>query len=428
MRRNEVIALALLIGAGPFLVFPDFIPAFARVAAVTLLAAAAIGLAMPLLWPWRAARPGLVVFVAALAAGWLLMPVRDLPAIRHFAGIALGILAMAVAASWCRNERRLITAALIFVAGALVVMIASLVGGYLGWSGQKFVTGTTEATQTLLYPWIPHAQLGLPGLERTGGWVNSNALGATALLLVPACAGMLGAARLAAPFRRTLTALAAVAAILGVSIIWMSRSRTALLSAALTAIVLALCWRRGRRWVLLALVIGVGAIAYLANHTRTTAPENFERGMRQVRENAYVRVIVWKDAVDLLKQSPLLGAGISQFHDSPRTGAIAGEGRVAHAHNVFLQVALDTGIVGLIGYLMLFGALLWLSFRTAAVVDVAGLIAAGCGLSLVAVHFFGLGDAIAPGAKVGLFQWLCAGLILAASRLGLTRPAAPAEP
>lgn len=423
MPRKLVIAVALLIVSGPFLVFPDLLPAGLRVAAVTVIAAAALAAALPLLWPWRAIRWGLVIFAASLAAGWLLMPVRDVAATRHFAGVVFGMLAMACVASWCVTEKKLMIAAGVFTLGAIAVLTAGLVGGYLGWSGQKFITGTTEATQTLLYPWIPHAQLGLPGLERTGGWVNSNALGATALLLLPACAGILAAARLAEPRRAALTASASASAavILAASVIWMSRSRTALLAAALTAIVLALCWRKGRRWVLLALVIGSGAILFLANQTRIAAPDNFEKGMRQVRENAYVRVIVWQDALDLLKQSPVLGAGMSQFHDSPRTGAAFGEGHIAHAHNMFLQVALDIGVVGLIGYLLLFGGLLWLAFRTSATAGVAARVAGGCGLSLVAVHFFGIGDAIALGAKVGLFLWLAGGLILAAAGLTAAR-------
>ena len=38
--------------------------------------------------------------------------------------------------------------------------------------------------------------------------------------------------------------------------------------------------------------------------------------------------------------------------------------------------------------------------------------AGGAGLSLIAVHLFGLADAIALAAKVGAFQWLSGGLIL----------------
>jgi hypothetical protein len=41
-------------------------------------------------------------------------------------------------------------------------------------------------------------------------------------------------------------------------------------------------------------------------------------------------------------------------------------------------------------------------------------------LSLVAVHCFGLTDAIALGAKVGVVQWYAAGLILATDRLSPT--------
>jgi hypothetical protein len=36
-------------------------------------------------------------------------------------------------------------------------------------------------------------------------------------------------------------------------------------------------------------------------------------------------------------------------------------------------------------------------------------VAAGAGLSIVGIHFFGLADAVALGAKVGLFQWISPG-------------------
>jgi hypothetical protein len=66
---------------------------------------------------------------------------------------------------------------------------------------------------------------------------------------------------------------------------------------------------------------------------------------------------------------------------------------------------------------MLFGMLLLHANRAARFDTVAGRIAAGAGFALVAVHLFGVGDAVALGAKVGAFQWFCAGLVLAAARV-----------
>jgi O-antigen ligase len=94
----------------------------------------------------------------------------------------------------------------------------------------------------------------------------------------------------------------------------------------------------------------------------------------------------------------------------------------AHAHNIWLQTALDLGLVGLVLYV----AVLALLLRRAAAVaradsDTARRLALGSALGLVGVHLFGMADAVSLGAKVGLFQWILAGFILAASHLA--RPA-----
>ena len=89
---------------------------------------------------------------------------------------------------------------------------------------------------------------------------------------------------------------------------------------------------------------------------------------------------------------------------------------IAHAHNILLQTALDIGLVGLAAYVGLL-ALLLVRADQAARGDnrFAARVAAGAGLSLIGVHLFGLGDAVSLGAKVGLFQWIAAGLVLGAA-------------
>jgi putative inorganic carbon (HCO3(-)) transporter len=123
---------------------------------------------------------------------------------------------------------------------------------------------------------------------------------------------------------------------------------------------------------------------------------------------------------------------------------------IAHAHNQFLQVALDLGLPGLMAYLALIGTALWLSLRVARSAgdeQVAGapsdgqtrgpgpaggakeaeqafggpdadslgsnrLRWVGLGLvgSLVAFHVFGLMDAVALGAKPGVALWMILGM------------------
>jgi putative inorganic carbon (HCO3(-)) transporter len=89
----------------------------------------------------------------------------------------------------------------------------------------------------------------------------------------------------------------------------------------------------------------------------------------------------------------------------------------AHAHNVFLQVALDVGIPGLIAYvalLLVSGIIAWqLIKRDRSLQDVsAGLLA-----SLVAFHIFGLTDALAIGSRSSVLLWGIFGLLAAMIRL-----------
>ena len=132
--------------------------------------------------------------------------------------------------------------------------------------------------------------------------------------------------------------------------------------------------------------------------------------------SALQRISIWRQGVDHLRESPWRGIGLNEFRYVYKSAGSAAD--IAHAHNIFLQIALDLGLVGLSFYVALIGTLLYRAERAARGPDLlARRIACGAGLALTAVHVFGLGDAISLGAKVGLFQWLGAGLVLAASRI-----------
>jgi putative inorganic carbon (HCO3(-)) transporter len=86
---------------------------------------------------------------------------------------------------------------------------------------------------------------------------------------------------------------------------------------------------------------------------------------------------------------------------------------VAHAHNHLLQVALDIGLPGLVAYLALWcgaAALLISVYRNSRVIS-------GLAAGMVAYFAFGTSDAIALGAKVGIFFWVALGIIVAEKRL-----------
>jgi putative inorganic carbon (HCO3(-)) transporter len=96
---------------------------------------------------------------------------------------------------------------------------------------------------------------------------------------------------------------------------------------------------------------------------------------------------------------------------------------------VFLQTALDVGLPGLIAYLALLlvaTALCWRLYRHGGKVEAS--LAVGLWASLAATHLFGLTDAIALGAKVGVFLWWNLALIGALGGAEDWRPTPLTEP
>jgi len=81
------------------------------------------------------------------------------------------------------------------------------------------------------------------------------------------------------------------------------------------------------------------------------------RGVTDVRQS---RFPIWRDALEAIRSKPILGWGPEGFPKAVHS-ALAGQILLrpvaAHAHNAFLAVWVDRGLVGLIGLLGLFGLL-----------------------------------------------------------------------
>ena len=92
---------------------------------------------------------------------------------------------------------------------------------------------------------------------------------------------------------------------------------------------------------------------------------------------------------------------------------------IAHAHNHLLQAAVDLGLPGLIAYIALWmgtALLLVRSYRLARD-SRTRLIVSGMGAGLLAYFLFGTTDAIALGAKVGIFFWIAVALVVSQHRI-----------
>ncbi len=152
------------------------------------------------------------------------------------------------------------------------------------------------------------------------------------------------------------------------------------------------------------------------------------------------RLQIWSRAIYSIRDVPFTGMGLNTFRQVVNVvypfPLGPSDGDIAHAHNEFLQVALDLGIPGLIAFLAVNISAYWMlisawqhaattpiRFDTRDVVtsnqilDVSNptlltrAIVLGLGGGLTAHLVYGFIDAIAIGAKPGVIFWFLLGLI-----------------
>lgn len=147
------------------------------------------------------------------------------------------------------------------------------------------------------------------------------------------------------------------------------------------------------------------------------------------------RLELWSRALYGIQDFPFTGMGMNTFrhivHLLYPLFLIGSDFDVAHAHNEFLQAALDLGIPGLVAFLALYLVAFWMLREIWLVVqkpefrarrqgssllplDTCLLIQTlvlGLGGGLFAHMLYGLTDAVALGAKPGVLFWMLLGLI-----------------
>lgn len=409
--RTEIAGLLLLGLGGPFFFFPELIPESARVFVVGLATLTAFLVAISLLHDDFPLRALVIVLAVTAVCSWMLAP-QSRTAISHFSGFGVGVLAMTVVRSWCRTESRLLGAAMLFVLIGTSVVVLALAGTWVRLVGPEI--------RPRVFPiefnwWLPYVGLDqvLPGIVKGAG-VNKNALGALTLLVVPMSAAL---AMLARGTRLMLAArvLATLAFVGGFYVFVVAESRAVWIAGGVIAVLASLRLLRGR-WRLAAVVVLVGLPVVATAGLWVSDPPKFAEYVDRMQSGTDSREDIWDQAFDRLKNSHGLGIGFSQFRQVRAiTDVEVSEFKpVAHAHNIFLQTALDLGVAGVLAYAALIGVLVYRADRVARLgAAVAARVATGAGLVVIAVHVFGLGDAVALGARIGVFQWLAAGLILA---------------
>lgn len=176
-------------------------------------------------------------------------------------------------------------------------------------------------------------------------------------------------------------------------------------------------WRR-LRWLMpvgaIILLMGLSAIYWPSlqdiwrNPDIDTAVGNFN--------TLAFRQVVWRWGLTAVQDFPFTGTGLGSFRAvAPRLYPFPIFTDVGHAHNVFLQVALDVGLPGLVVYLALVGLMGIIGWRVSLNRRHPLYLPLAIGLlaNLIAFHIYGLLDTLALGSKTGLFFWLTLGLLTA---------------
>jgi len=133
------------------------------------------------------------------------------------------------------------------------------------------------------------------------------------------------------------------------------------------------------------------------------------------------RAQIWVRGLWVIADFPLTGPGMNMFRKLvpilyPLFSLPQGYD-LAHAHNIYLQAAIDLGIPGLICFLALTGGTLsagWQALRSSSTRLMRAILLGSMG-GLIAFALWGTVDAISLGAKPGFVWWAVAALTIAAN-------------
>lgn len=255
---------------------------------------------------------------------------------------------------------------------------------------------------------IPRIDFGLPGAELG---FSTNAVGGTLLLVIPLFFVMSAAAWLHQKKKEAVLPVIGLAVTGGVLLLTQSRGAWASLFISTVIIGLLLLVKIMKKkkiylitvtgLLVLAIIVGIGV--YSMAHSDQLQP-----GVKQAEGTLLFRIQLWNLALPIVKANPMWGIGLNSFRQEPEVRYF-----LSSAHNQFLHVAVELGIPVLIAYLailLLMGYMCVRVWERPAAVWMR-ITALGLGWGQLAFLFFGLTDAIPPGAKVGILFWISLALI-----------------
>ncbi len=419
LRGAEWLLLAL---AAPFLLFPGryVLVGAGLVALGWLVRRLATGR-----WAAPTTATRWVLLLLAMLGVSLLVSPRIEYSVPKFWGLVLGLATFYAVLDAARTPR---TSSLV-AAGLVLAGVAAAVLGLVGMMPppEKILDDRG------IYAALPRLLTAVQSSTIVTQGIHPNELAGLLTLVVPL------AAALAFQPRWTRWLAASAALFLFATLVY-TQSRAGLLGV-LAALAVGAVWRGGRpAAVVVALTLAVAAQAAFT----TVGPERLQElalgdAPTAGAESLIGRVELWQRGLAMLVDTPFTGVGLNAFpvvlRDFYPTLLHSAETLVPHAHDLYLQTALDLGLPGLLAFLAIAtlatrsglqsltpqpstptSSSSALSPQPSALRSQHSALVVGLLLGLLAHAVYGLVDAVTLGAKPGPLLWAMLALLLAPSR------------
>jgi O-antigen ligase len=283
----------------------------------------------------------------------------------------------------------------------------ALLVGFLSVTATQWNSKSTPLT--LIIDAIPTLH-GFPGAEQG---FNANEIAGAISWLQPLIAGIILFQR-----RERQGFLSALVAFMLLTVgILLGQSRLALSGVGVALGFLTLALVRGRPQRVLAITVLVAAVGleFLIISDTQMAPG--ESGLSARDEQSLIgRQDIWESALNILRDYPMTGVGMSMFRDGRVRAQYPAPGYAGnilpHAHNEWLQIGADLGIPGLVifaGWHITAGFMLLSSWKIGD--DRQKILTASVFAGMLAHGVFGLADAITLWDRFIFLYWWLLGLV-----------------
>jgi putative inorganic carbon (HCO3(-)) transporter len=343
-----------------------------------------------------------VLFLVVMATGAYLISAAPELSRAKFWGIILQVAVFYGVLNALNDERAVFRLARLMLLGTVVLALVTLVG--TDWDSVRLL----DLPQ--LYDRIPQLIRGLPGsgVAPNQELFHPREVGATMAMLLPLSVVWLFIGR-----GKMDRLLAAIALLSGALILLLSQAAMGLFGLAIALLLMALWWRRWLLWPAAAgFVVLVGLlIANLASLASIVLDMGDPLGI-----GFLLRFDMWSRALAMIHDLPFTGIGLNTFplvQSHFYTGFLLGP--EVHAHNLFLQTAVDLGLPGLLAFLGLlasFALTVIHAYRSTKSRQLRALLI-GLAAGVLAYVAGGILDTMTLGAKPVLGLWAMFGLAAA---------------